>query len=203
MKNTISKGWLSLLIVMGILILDQIIKIAVKTNMYYNENIRITDWFYIHFVENPGMAFGMQVIPKAVQTIGRILFAGIIIWYIGRLIKANCKRGYLICISLILAVIFSQSTLSEVATFVPIGHGYTDWLYGKVVDMFYFPLFEFNWPGWMPFIGGDNFIFFSPIFNFADAAISCGVIILLLFYKKYSSDSIHMIKNDLKSKLAS
>ena len=160
MKNTISKGWLSLLIVMGILILDQIIKIAVKTNMYYNESIRITDWFYIHFVENPGMAFGMQVIPKAVQTIGRILF-------------------------------------------VPIGHGYTDWLYGKVVDMFYFPLFEFNWPGWMPFIGGDNFIFFSPIFNFADAAISCGVIILLLFYKKYSSDSIHMIKNDLKSKLAS
>ena len=103
MKNTISKGWLSLLIVMGILILDQIIKIAVKTNMYYNESIRITDWFYIHFVENPGMAFGMQVIPKAVQTIGRILFAGIIIWYIGRLIKANCKRGYLICISLILA----------------------------------------------------------------------------------------------------
>ncbi len=184
--------------------------------MYYNESIRITDWFYIHFVENPGMAFGMQVIPKAVQTIGRILFAGIIIWYIGRLIKANCKRGYLICISLILAgaigniidsifygVIFSQSTLSEVATFVPIGHGYTDWLYGKVVDMFYFPLFEFNRPGWMPFIGGDNFIFFSPIFNFADAAISCGVIILLLFYKKYSSDSIHMIKNDLKSKLAS
>ena len=184
MKNTISKGWLSLLIVMGILILDQIIKIAVKTNMYYNENIRITDWFYIHFVENPGMAFGMQVIPKAVQTIGRILFAGII----------N---------SIFYGVIFSQSTLSEVATFVPIGHGYTDWLYGKVVDMFYFPLFEFNWPGWMPFIGGDNFIFFSPIFNFADAAISCGVIILLLFYKKYSSDSIHMIKNDLKSKLAS
>lgn len=74
MKNTISKGWLSLLIVMGILILDQIIKIAVKTNMYYNESIRITDWFYIHFVENPGMAFGMQIIPKAVQTIGRILF---------------------------------------------------------------------------------------------------------------------------------
>ena len=126
------------------------------------------------------------------------------------------NRPYLICISLILAgaigniidsifygVIFSQSTLSEVATFVPIGHGYTDWLYGKVVDKFYFPLFEFNWPGWMPFIGGDNFIFFSPIINFADAAISCGVIILLLFYKKYSSDSIHMIKNDLKSKLAS
>lgn len=79
MKNTISKGWLSLLIVMGILILDQIIKIAVKTNMYYNESIRITDWFYIHFVENPGMAFGMQVIPKAVQTIGRILF--VFPWY--------------------------------------------------------------------------------------------------------------------------
>ena len=105
--------------------------------------------------------------------------------------------------SIFYGVIFSQSTLSEVATFVPIGHGYTDWLYGKVVDMFYFPLFEFNRPGWVPFIGGDNFIFFSPIFNFADAAISCGVIILLLFYKKYSSDSIHMIKNDLKSKLAS
>ena len=203
MKNTISKGWLSLLIVMGILILDQIIKIAVKTNMYYNENIRITDWFYIHFVENPGMAFGMQVIPKAVQTIGRILFAGIIIWYIGRLIKANCKRGYLICISLILAgaigniidsifygVIFSQSTLSEVATFVPIGHGYTDWLYGKVVDMFYFPLIQTVLPEWIPVWGGEEFIFFRPIFNLADSAICVGVFLLLLFYRHTLSTSL-------------
>jgi signal peptidase II len=80
--------------------------------------------------------------------------------------------------------IFSESTYSQLAHFVPVGEGYSSWLYGKVVDMFYFPLVEWNWPSWLPLIGGDHFVFFSPIFNFADAAISCGVIALILFYKK-------------------
>lgn len=211
MKNIFSKGQLSILIVLGILILDQIIKIGVKTNMYYSESIHITDWFYLHFIENPGMAFGIQVIPKTIQTIFRIIFAGVIIWYIAKLVKANYKWGYIVCISLILAgaignildsifygVIFSKSTLYEISTFVPVGHGYADWLHGKVVDMFYFPLFGFNWPNWMPFIGGDHFIFFSPIFNFADASISCGMLVLLIFYMRDFSDSIHLVINDLK-----
>ena len=148
MKNILSKGQLSILIVLGILILDQVIKIEVKTNMFYNESIHITDWFYLRFIENPGMAFGMQIVPKAIQTIARTIFAIAIGWYIVILIKAKYKRGYIACISLILAgaigniidsifygVIFSKSTPAEISTFVPIGEGYTGWLHGKVVDM--------------------------------------------------------------------
>ncbi len=209
MKNILSKSLLSIIIVLAILIIDQIIKIEIKTTMYYNESIRITDWFYLRFVENSGMAFGIKIIPKIIQSIFRILFAGAIIWYISRLIKANFKRGYIVCISLILAgaignildsifygVIFSESTFNQISTFVPIGHGYTDWLHGKVVDMFYFPFFEFNWPDWMPFVGGNNFIFFSPVFNFADASICCGTFGLLLFYARDFGDSFRLVKNN-------
>ena len=106
--------------------------------------------------------------------------------------------GYIVCLSCILAgavgniidcvcygAIFSESTYHEVARFVSPGEGYAPWFYGKVVDMFYFPLIETNWPSWMPFVGGEHFIFFSPIFNFADAAISCGIVALLLFYNRF------------------
>lgn len=211
MKRILTKGHLSVFIVLGTLILDQIIKIEVKTTMFYSEAIHITDWFYLYFVENSGMAFGIQIIPKVVQSIARIIFASVIIWYIVKLVKANYKCGFIVCVSFILAgavgniidsifygVIFSRSTPSEIATFVPVGHGYADWLYGKVVDMFYFPLVEFNWPGWMPFIGGEHFIFFSPIFNFADAAISCGMFIIILFYSRSLNHSIRLVINDLK-----
>lgn len=212
MKNILSKGWVAITIVLGILILDQVIKIIVKTTMYYGESIHITDWFYLHFIENPGMAFGMQIIPKAIQTIFRMVFAGVIIWYIFIIIKANYRRGYIVSMSLILAgaignvidsifygVIFSKSTLSEISTFVPVGEGYTGWLHGKVVDMFYFPLFEFNWPNWLPLVGGENFIFFSPVFNLADAAICCGMFVLLLFYARDFSNSILLAKKSFKS----
>lgn len=211
MKNIFSKGWLSAFIVLGVLILDQVIKIGIKTHMYYGEDIRITDWFYLRFVENPGMAFGMQIIPKVLQSILRIIFAGVIVWYISLLLKANYRRGYIVCVSLLLAgaigniidgvfygVIFSESTSSEIASFVSIGSGYADWFYGKVVDMFYFPLFEFNWPNWMPLIGGEHFLFFSPVFNIADAAISCSVAFILLFFMKDFGDSMRSAKGELK-----
>lgn len=214
MKSTFSKGWLSILIVLAVLIIDQIVKIEVKTNMSYGESIRITDWFYIHFVENNGMAFGMQILPKVIQTILRILFSGVIIWYISILAKADYKRGYIVCVSLILAgaigniidsifygVIFSKSTFTEIATFVPVGYGYADWLYGKVVDMLHFPLFEFNWPDWIPFIGGNHFLFFSPVFNIADAAISCGIFILILFYSRSFNNSFHLVKTEFQNLL--
>jgi len=212
MKNILSKGWLSIIIVLAILIIDQIIKIEVKTTMFYGESIRITDWFYFRFVENPGMAFGMQIVPKALQTILRIIFSGIIIWYIALLVKANYKRGFIICMSLILAgaignvidsifygVMFSESTMTEISTFVPVGSGYTGWLHGKVVDMFYFPLFEFYWPDWMPFVGGNYFVFFSPVFNLADASICCGIFILFLFYLRSFNDSFGTVKNRLEA----
>ena len=198
MKKFLTKGQLSALIVIAVLIIDQIIKIWVKTNMYWHESIKITDWFYIYFTENNGMAFGMEIFNKFFLTGFRIIAAIAITWLLIQYLKKNYKTGFLVCVSLILAgaigniidcvfygEIFSESTHSLIAQFVPIGEGYSDWFYGKVVDMFYFPLIETNWPEWMPFVGGKHFIFFSPIFNFADAAISCGIIAMLLFYGKY------------------
>ena len=198
MKKFLTKGQLSALIVFAVLIIDQIIKIWVKTNMYWHESIKITDGFYIYFTENNGMAFGMEIFNKFFLTGFRIIAAIAITWLLIQYVKKNYKTGFLVCVSLIQAgaigniidcvfygEIFSESTHSLIAQFVPIGEGYSDWFYGKVVDMFYFPLIETNWPEWMPFVGGEHFIFFSPIFNFADAAISCGIIVLILFYGKY------------------
>ncbi len=198
MKNFLTKGQLSATIVIATLVIDQIIKTWVKTNMYWHESIKITDWFYIYFTENNGMAFGMEIFNKFFLTGFRIIAAIGIAWLLMKYIKENYKTGFLVCVSLILAgaigniidcvfygEIFSESTHHSIATFVPLGEGYSEWFYGKVVDMFYFPLIETDWPEWVPFVGGEHFIFFSPIFNFADAAISCGIIALILFYSKY------------------
>ena len=118
--------------------------------------------------------------------------------------KQGLKTGFIVCVSLVLTgalgnivdsvfygVLFNESTHSQIASFLPEGGGYAPWFHGKVVDMFYFPIIDTNWPAWMPFVGGEHFIFFSPIFNFADAAISCGMIALLLFYSKYCNDAYH------------
>lgn len=204
MKKFLTKGQLSILIVFAVIIIDQIIKIWVKTHMFWHESIRITDWFFIYFTENNGMAFGMEIIEKLFLTTFRIVAVALIIWYLIKIVKRNMKTGYIVCISLILAgaigniidcvfygVLFSESTHSSIATLVPLGEGYSEWFYGKVVDMFYFPIIDTHWPEWMPFVGGEHFIFFSPIFNFADAAISCGIIALVLFYSKYLNDNMH------------
>ena len=201
MNKFLNKGYLSAFIVIAVLVIDQIIKIWVKTNMYWHESIKITDWFYIYFTENNGMAFGMEIFNKFFLTGFRIMAAIAIAYLLVQYVKKNYKTGFLVCVSLILAgavgniidcvfygEIFSESTNSLLATFVPIGEGYSEWFYGKVVDMFYFPIIDTYWPTWMPFVGGEHFIFFSPIFNFADAAISCGIIALILFYGKYLSN---------------
>lgn len=198
MKKFLTQGRLAALVVAGVLIIDQLIKISVKTNMFLHENIHVTDWFYIYFTENNGMAFGLEIFAKLFLTLFRIVAAVLITVYITKLVKRTTdkvKNGYLVCLSLILAgavgniidcvfygEIFSESTHSQIASWVPLGEGYSSWLHGKVVDMFYFPIIDTYWPDWMPFVGGDHFIFFSPIFNFADAAISCGIIALLIFY---------------------
>ena len=203
MKKIFTKGRLAIFIVLAVLIIDQILKIWVKTSMYWHESIRITDWFYIYFTENNGMAFGMEIFDKLFLTSFRILAAIGIAWLLAKYVKQNYKTGFIVCVALILAgavgniidcvlygQIFNESTHSSLAELVPLGEGYANWFHGKVVDMFYFPLFEFDWPQWMPFIGGNHFIFFSPIFNFADAAISCGIIALILFYSKYLNDIV-------------
>ena len=211
MKKFLTKGYLSAFIVIAVLVIDQIIKIWVKTNMYWHESIKITDWFYIYFTENNGMAFGMEIFNKFFLTGFRIIAAIAITYLLVQYVKRNYKTGFLVCVSLILAgavgniidcvfygEIFSESTHSTLATFVPVGEGYADWFYGKVVDMFYFPIIDTNWPEWMPFVGGEHFIFFSPIFNFADAAISCGIIALILFYGKYLNSIMENHSNKQK-----
>ena len=179
------------------IIIDQAIKIWVKTSMYMHEVIEITPWFKILFTENRGMAFGMELVDKFFLTSFRIVAVIFLIYIIGRQIRQGVNYLFLICLSLILAgatgniidclfygMVFNNPPAPIVAEFVPWGTGYDSMFYGRVVDMFYFPLVEWNWPGWMPFCGGEHFIFFSPIFNFADACISCGVIAVLLFCRK-------------------
>lgn len=213
MNKILTKGRLSLLIIVLVLLIDQAIKIWVKTNMYWHESIHITDWFYLFFTENNGMAFGMEIFGKLFLTTFRIIAVGFISWYLIKIVKKReVKTGFIVCLSLILAgaagniidsvfygLIFSESTVSSVAQFVPIGEGYDQVLYGKVVDMFYFPIIDTHWPTWMPLVGGEHFIFFSPIFNFADAAISCGIIALLLFYNNYLNHN-HSSKNEPEDK---
>lgn len=211
MKITTRNKWIAISITLFMLLLDQTFKILVKTNMYYHDSIHITNWFYIHFIENDGMAFGWQIFPKITQTVSRIIFSFIIIWYIKKIIIAKFNTGFIISVCLILAgalgnifdsifygAIFSESTFSTISTFVPIGNGYSDWLRGKVVDMFYFPLFEFNWPKWIPIIGGNNFIFFSPVFNLADAFITCGILLIFLFYFKSLEKSYNLIIEEIQ-----
>jgi signal peptidase II len=183
-------------IVLGVLVVDQLIKIAVKTTMYLHEHIRIADWFYIYFTENNGMAFGWQFFDKIFLTLFRLIAVLIISVFLSRSVKRGAKTGFIVCLAMIIAgaagniidcvfygQLFSESTSTEIAQFVPFGGGYQSLFYGRVVDMFYFPLFEFDWPSWMPLVGDQHIIFFSPIFNFADASISVGVILLLLFYR--------------------
>ncbi len=211
MKKFFTQGRLATLIVLSVLIIDQVIKICVKTQMHLHESIHITDWFYILFTENNGMAFGMEVLPKFFLTIFRIAAVIVIAGYLYKITsrKEKMKTGYVACLSFILAgaigniidcvfygEIFSASTRAEVATWVPVGQGYADWLHGKVVDMFYFPIIDTHWPDWLPIWGGEHFIFFSPIFNFADAAISCGMIALLIFYGHYLGGDNKNVKSN-------
>jgi len=196
------KAFGAIAIIILILLLDQIIKIWVKTHFALGEEIRITDWFRIRFIENRGMAMGIEVFGKLFLTIFRIVASIAIAYYIYLLIKNKFKFGYILLVSMIFAgaigniidsifygVIFSESTPMHVATLFPPEGGYGGWLHGEVVDMFYFPLFHFNWPSWMPWVGGSEFEFFRYIFNFADASISVGIVVLLLFFRKTLSSS--------------
>ena len=198
----ISKGWGAVLIVILLLLLDQVLKIWIKTHFQLHESIEITPWFYLYFTENPGMAFGIEVIGKLFLTLFRIVAVGFIGYYLYKLVKANYKFGFIACVSMVLAgamgniidsifygVIFNHS-YGQVATFMPAEGGYASWLHRKVVDMFYFPLIETTFPDWLPIWGGQEFIFFRPIFNLADSAICVGVFSLLLFYRHTLSKSL-------------
>ena len=188
---------MALLVVFAVLLIDQMIKIWVKTSMTLHESIHVTDWFYITFIENNGMAFGMQLGSKIVLSLFRVIAISALGYYIWLEVKRKAKTGYLVCLSLVLAgaagnlidcmfygLVFNESSPYYLSYFVPFGTGYAPFLMGKVVDMFYFPLIETEWPMWMPFVGGEHFVFFSPVFNFADSCISVSVVWLLLFYRQ-------------------
>lgn len=197
-KNRVKfRSWIAVLVAVGAIVIDQVIKVAVKLNMYLHESFSVCgDWFYIYFTENKGMAFGMELGGKLFLSCFRLLAVSLLGYYLYRIIR-NTKFpvGYIVSIALVFAgamgniidslfygEIFTHS-MGRVASLVPFGEGYGDFLYGAVVDMFYFPLFSFDWPEWIPFVGGEHFIFFSPIFNFADACISCSIVSILLFYR--------------------
>jgi len=208
----LSKGFWAIAVILLILLIDQVLKIWVKTHMLLYEDINITSWFIIRFVENPGIAMGIDVFNKLFISIFRIIASIAIAYYIYLLIKQNFKLGYILCVSLIFAgavgnivdsifygIIFSGSTPYTVATLFPLEGGYGTWLHGYVVDMFYFPLFEFTWPSWLPWIGGTTFEFFRYIFNLADASISVGMITLILFYRNTLSVSFEKEKQEFEA----
>lgn len=188
-----------------LLILDQVVKIIVKTHMTLDQSIPVFgNWFLIRFIENPGAAWGFEFggnYGKLFLSLFRIVAVVFLFYFLNRMIKKGAPKGVLIGFSLIIVgaignivdsmfygMIFNESTFSSVATFLPEGGGYASFLHGKVVDMLYFPIIRSTYPAWFPGVGGEPFTFFSPVFNLADSYISIGVIYMLLFQWKYFSE---------------
>lgn len=183
-------------VIIGILIADQAMKIWVKTSFYMGEDLPLTSWFHLKFIENNGMAFGMELTSKLFLTFGRIAVVGLLLWSLIRISRMpNLRRGFMVAIAMIAAgaagnifdcvfygVIFNNPMPPETAVMFPPDGGYSGWFEGRVVDMLYFPLFDFHWPDWMPLVGGDYYEFFAYIFNIADSSICIGVALLILFY---------------------
>lgn len=196
------KGFLALGVILLVILLDQILKIWVKTHFYLGEEYVITSWFRLYFIENNGMAFGMELGSKLFLSVFRIFLAIGLIWYLWRIRDSRTiKTGYVVCVALITAgaigniidcmlygLIFNNPAPPQVATLFPPDGGYASLFHGRVVDMLYFPLFSFTWPQWVPWVGGEHFLFFQPVFNLADAAISVGIIVVLLFYTRFLAE---------------
>lgn len=201
----LKKYKIPLIAILSVLFIDQFIKIYIKLNYPMGEVARVAgDWFILHFTENPGMAFGLEFggdYGKIILSSFRVLASIAGIWYITHIVKKGEHPGFILSVSLILAgaignildsafygVLFSESDEFNKSIFMPEQGGYAGFLHGRVVDMFYFPIWNGTFPDWLPIWGGEEFQFFRPIFNFADFSISCGVGIILVFQKKFIQD---------------
>lgn len=203
----------ALLVILAVLVVDQILKFWIKLNFAIGDEIVIfKNWFILHFVENNGMAFGFEFAGsygKVFLSVFRIVAVALIGWSLFKLAKRkDVPMGFIVCVALIFAgaigniidslfygLIFSESNYHQIATLFPAGGGYSSFLHGRVVDMLYFPLFEGRYPQWIPKIGGNMFLFFRPVFNIADSAISVGIFAILLFYRKQFNKIESKIKN--------
>jgi signal peptidase II len=210
-----TKGTKAVLLVSGILIADQILKIWIKTTMVLGEEIPlIGNWANLHFIENNGMAFGMEMggeTGKVILSLFRIAAAITIGWYITKMVKSDAPLGFILAVAAIMAgaigniidsafygIIFSESYY-QAATLFPEGGGYSSFLHGRVVDMFYFPVINTHWPEWSPFRPGESLIFFRPVFNIADSAITTGVLSIIIFQKKFFEHHEQMAEEDKKT----
>jgi signal peptidase II len=199
-----SLGKKSILLITLILFADQFLKIWVKTHMQIGDEIHIFgNRGMLHFIENNGMAFGMEIggrPGKFILSVFRIIAIFGIGWFLSSLISRKAPLGLILAVSAIMAgaigniidsalygIIFNES-FDQPAVLFPAEGGYSSFLHGRVVDMFYFPLINTHWPGWFPFKAGESFVFFRPVFNLADSAITCGVISIVLFQKKMFRD---------------
>jgi signal peptidase II len=191
------------LLIFLVILADQALKIWIKTSFPFGHvmNVLGLSWFRLYFIENEGMAWGWKFggdWGKMLLTLFRLVAVIFGTWYLGKIVKERYSKGFIICAALIYAgalgnlidsmfygMIFEQTTYTQVAKAFPAGGGYAGFLHGHVVDMLYFPMIQSSFPKWIPFVGGQPFEFFSPIFNIADASISVGVLILLAFQKRF------------------
>ncbi|KGN74758.1 peptidase A8 [Porphyromonas macacae] len=194
-KHRRKQGFIAAGLVVLLLLTDQLIKIWIKTHMVEHQMYNILPWFKIYFLENEGMAYGIKLGSKLFLTVFRIIAMSVAAWFVFVLVKQNkFKTSFIATLALIVAggignildsifygACFSSS-VGQVAQWVAPGTGYASWFHGKVVDMFYFPIIQTTYPSWFPWKAGEQFVFFSPVFNFADACISVGLIALILFY---------------------
>jgi signal peptidase II len=211
MKEHMSKKKLAILVIVLVLLIDQTLKIWIKTNFKIGDEIRlIGNWFILYFIENNGMAYGFELAGeygKIALSLFRIVAVSAIGWYLFREIKKGIPTGLAVSISLILAgaigniidsafygLIFTDS-YGRVAEFVPNGGGYATFLHGAVVDMLYFPIIKTTWPSWSPINAGDSFVFFRPVFNIADSAITLGIGMILVFYRSFFNDSQKIVED--------
>lgn len=212
-RPVIATGWLVTLIMLAIVLIDQIVKIYVKTHFYLGEAYEVFPWFQIKFIENNGMAFGMELFNKFILTFGRIAAVAFFIWFIRKALSVGGLRtGFFVAAALITAgaagnifdcvfygEIFNNPFPPAYAVLFPEGGGYAGWFEGRVVDMLYFPFFSFTWPDWIPGIGGKEYEFFQYIFNIADASICVGVALLIFFFSADCSKAFNAVFGDKKT----